>query len=254
MDRNVDSDWYKKVFTIESLDMPWAERIVEEAQAIIDMLSLSGSEIILDLACGFGHHAMELARQGYKVVGVDIAKDLIDYAAAEAARRELTVDFICSDLRDLNRGQSFDIVLSLFDGAIGYFETEEENLKTFSILASSLKPGGRHLMQIPNPEYARKHFPCRTWCAGKKMVEIMEYDWDEAARLIYASTQPVVYGEVFAGLSPIKTRQRAYDQEELATILSAFGMTIDRVSSLFDKNAPVSDRCDYMSVVSRKTH
>jgi 2-polyprenyl-3-methyl-5-hydroxy-6-metoxy-1,4-benzoquinol methylase len=252
MDRNVDHDWYKKVFTIESLDMPWAEQIVEETQVVIDMVGLSGGETILDLACGFGHHAMELARQGYRVVGVDIARDFIDYAVQEAARRELAVDFICSDLRELDIGQSFDVVLSLFDGAIGYFESERENLKTFSVIASYLNSGGKHLMQIPNPEYARKHFPCRTWCAGKKMLEIMEYDWDEADRQIYASTQAVVYGEVFAGLSPIKTRQRAYDLEELEALLSSVDMTIDKVTSLMDKSVPVSDRCEYISVVSHK--
>src|SRR5687767_9352792 len=107
MDRDVDHDWYKTAFTAESIDMPWAESIVEETQVVIDMLDLSGGETILDLACGFGHHAMELARQGYRVVGVDIAKEFIDYAVAESARRKLAVEFICADLRDVHLGRTF---------------------------------------------------------------------------------------------------------------------------------------------------
>lgn len=252
MNRQVDPQWYLKVFTADVLDMPWGEGIEEETQVVVDMLDLTGNETILDLACGFGHHALELARRGFRVVGVDVSQELIDYAKARALQKGIDVEFICADLRSLSIDHKFEVVLSLFDGAIGYFETEEENLKTFSVISSFLRPGGKHLMQIPNPEYARKKYPRRTWCEGSKMIELLEYDWDEAQHFIYATTQPLRYGEVFHGLDPIRTRQRAYELSELHSILASEKIKILYVYSLLDKNMPASDDCDYISVVSVK--
>lgn len=252
MNRQVDPKWYEKVFTADILDMPWAEGIVGETQVVLDMLEAPAKGTVLDLACGFGHHALELARRGYEVTGVDLSHELVEHAVSEAERRNLRVELLCADLRGLRLGRTFDVVLSLFDGAIGYFETEEENLETFAVISAHLKSGGRHLMQVPNPDYARKHYPQRTWSAGSKMLEVLEYDWDEVERVMYASTQPISYGEVFPGMAPIETRQRVYELDELEAILASNGMRISKVYSLLDAAVPASDDCDYMSVISRK--
>lgn len=249
MDRNVDPQWYRTAFPLEILDMPWMERIVEETKVVVEMLELEGGETVLDLACGCGHHAMELALKGHHVVGVDLSEPLIRYAQGEAERRGLAVEFVCADIRDLRLDERFDVVLSLFDGAIGYFETDEENLKTFAAISRALKQGGKHLMQIPNADYARKNFPMRTWYRGSKMVELLEYDWDEDARLIYASTQPARYGEVFRD-APVRARQRVYDLPELHAVLTHEGMRVLRVHSVLSKDAPLDDACEYLSVVS----
>jgi 2-polyprenyl-3-methyl-5-hydroxy-6-metoxy-1,4-benzoquinol methylase len=52
--------------------MSWVEHTKDEIDFIIDIMNLSGTERILDLACGFGRHAIELSRRGFLVVGVDI--------------------------------------------------------------------------------------------------------------------------------------------------------------------------------------
>ena len=51
------------------------------------------------------------------------------------------------------------MVLNLADGAVGYLETEEENLKIFDVISKALKPGGKHFMDICNAEFAELHFP-----------------------------------------------------------------------------------------------
>ena len=47
---------------------------------MIDQLKLQGNEKILDLACGYGRHSLELARRGYDVTGIDITSEYIEYA------------------------------------------------------------------------------------------------------------------------------------------------------------------------------
>ncbi|WP_371380445.1 hypothetical protein [Sporomusa aerivorans] len=52
------------------------------------------------------------------------------------------------------------------NGAIGYLENDEENLKIFDVIANALKKNGKHFMNICNAEHAEMHFPKRYWDIG----------------------------------------------------------------------------------------
>lgn len=62
---------------------------------------------VLDAGCGTGRVAIELARHGIDVVGVDISASMI----AEAHRQDPAVEFIEQDLTTLDLGRTFAIVL-----------------------------------------------------------------------------------------------------------------------------------------------
>ncbi len=77
-----------------------------------------------------------------------------------------------ADLRQLDFEDEFDLVLSLNDGAVGYFETDEENSRTFEVVATALRSGGAHLMQLPNVLHAERTCRPRSWIAGEEKVEL----------------------------------------------------------------------------------
>ena len=68
--KSMKKDWYKKVWTMDIQNMSWIEDIKNEVDFLIDQLKLQGNEKILDLACGYGRHSLELARRGYDVTGI----------------------------------------------------------------------------------------------------------------------------------------------------------------------------------------
>ena len=72
MPENVDPRWYRKIWTLDLQDASWAGATAGEVNFIVEVLELASGQRILDLACGFGRHALELARRGWAVVGVDI--------------------------------------------------------------------------------------------------------------------------------------------------------------------------------------
>jgi SAM-dependent methyltransferase len=222
----VPPDWYRSGFPPITAAMPWADRTEAEVDRAIMMLRPEGGERVLDLACGIGRHSLELRRRGFEVVGVDISPDLLEMAERSAAEENLEVSFMQADLRELDLRDEFDLVLSLNDGAVGYFETDEENRRTFEVVARALRVGGGHLMQLPNVLHAEKNLPLKSWIVGESTLELSDHHWNAEDRYIEGSTVPIRIGEVFEKYEEIPFRQRLYTVEELAEIYGSVGMRL----------------------------
>jgi|SRR6476619_337337 len=227
----VPPDWYRSGFPPITAAMPWADRTQAEVDRAIMMLRPEGGERVLDLACGIGRHGRELCRRGFEVVGVDISGELLEIAAGEADLERLDkIEFIEADLRELELRDEFDIVLSLNDGAVGYFETDAENYRTFEVISQALRAGGGHLLQLPNVLHAEKNLPKKSWIVGESTLELSDHHWNAEDRYIEGSTVPIRLGEVFEKYEEIPFRQRLYTVEELAEIYDSVGM---RLASTF---------------------
>jgi SAM-dependent methyltransferase len=224
----IPQDWYATAFDGATAKMAWTERTDAEVNRALTMLRPNGGERILDLACGTGRHSLALARQGFSVVGSEISSELIAIAREDAASQGLEATFLEGDLRELEFEGEFDIVLNLNDGAVGYFETDEENHRTFEVIARALKPGGRNLIQVPNILYARARLPQRSWIPSENMVELVEHRWSKKDSYLEGAMIPLRFGEELEGLNGIEFRQRLYTIDELREIYASVGMTLER--------------------------
>ncbi|MDF2944187.1 MAG: hypothetical protein K0S01_3045 [Herbinix sp.] len=232
-------DWYKNIWTLNIKNQSWVEDTENQVDFIIKTLGLSGKECILDLACGFGRHSLAFARKGYSVVGVDITKDFIDDAIKTADKEFLSAKFINSDIRDVNFENEFDVVLNLADGAIGYLENEEENLKIFDVIFRALKPGGKHFMDVCNAEHAEHYFPKRCWDIGEKALALSVLEWDKESRRMLYGGYDIPYGEPARKPEiPLGDPTRLYSIDELDVILRKRSMKIiDTYSNYYGKEA-----------------
>jgi SAM-dependent methyltransferase len=222
----IPDDWYATAFDARSAGMAWTDRTAPEVDRVAKILQPQGNERVLDLACGSGRHSLELRRRGFPVVGADISPDLIEIARRDAAGEDLDVDFVLSDLRDLDFDSEFDLVLNLNDGAIGYLESDEENLRTFAVISRSLKPGGRNLIQLPNVLYAKERLPQRSWIPASDMIELVEHRWDKKARRMEGKMVAARFGEALEDLDGIEFSQRLYSVDELRQIYAEVGMEL----------------------------
>lgn len=230
LQEEIPQDWYATAFDGMSAEMAWTERTESEIRRALTMLRPQGGERILDLACGTGRHSLELVRQGFSVVGVEISPELVEIARKSAEEQGLEATFIEGDLRKLDFEDEFDIVLNLNDGAIGYFETDEENHRTFEVISRSLRQGGWNLIQVPNFLYARARLPQRSWIPSSGMVELVEHRWNKKERYMEGAMIPLRFGETLENLDKrIEFRQRLYDVGELREIYASVGMSLDRV-------------------------
>lgn len=250
----VPRDWYRSAFPVShTVSRPWAEQTESEIDRVLAMLRPPEGARVVDLACGTGRHSIELAKRGFEVVGVDIAPDLLEVAAGEADLKSVdNVSFLQRDMRELEFDAEFDVVLNLNDGAIGYFETEEENRRSFEVIAAALRPGGSNLLQLPNVLYAETHLPQKTWIAGEGMVELIDHHWESRTRYLEGSTTPILVGEPFEGVDPIPFRQRLYSVDELTEIYASVGMELSGVFRGNGKPRPPKDSQFEVFVSGRK--
>lgn len=79
---------------------PWE---IGRPQQVLTSLVSEGvfASPVLDVGCGTGEHALELARSGLEVVAVDTSPTAIEAARSKAARRGLDVEFTVADAYDL---------------------------------------------------------------------------------------------------------------------------------------------------------
>ena len=233
-----DPDWYKKIWTLDVKNMSWVEDTEHQVDFIITALGLCGTERILDLACGYGRHAISFARRNFTVVGVDITKAYIDDAILSTKGVLPNIEFIHSDIRDADFNSEFDVVLNLADGAIGYLENDEENLKIFDVISRALKPGGRHFMDVCNAEHAEAYFPKRSWAIGDKEFSFSEFEWDSQKRTMLYGGGGFTYGETAKKPERLEGNPtRLYSIDELNMIFSERNMRIVDTFSDYDGKA-----------------
>lgn len=228
LQEEIPQDWYATAFDGTTAEMAWTERTEGEINRALTMLRPEGGERILDLACGTGRHSLELVRRGFSVVGCEISPELVEIARKDADAEGLEATFVEGDLRELDFEEEFDIVLNLNDGAVGYFETDEENHRTFEVISHALKSGGQNLIQVPNVLYARARLPQRSWIPSDNMVELVEHRWNKKDRYMEGAMIPLRFGEVLEGLKGIEFRQRLYTVDELREVYASVGMTLAR--------------------------
>lgn len=131
-----------------------AERTGRECDYIIEHGQLKAPQRILDLACGHGRHANYFARRGFSVVGVDINKQFIELARAEALKDNLAVEFLEEDILKMNYDGVFDAAILLFN-TLGFFD-KTDCRKLFQKIGLALKPGGRAFIDTRNRDQVLK--------------------------------------------------------------------------------------------------
>src|ERR1700736_6730532 len=112
-----DSEWWRSWFGpgyLALYDDYLAERTPVEIDRLEALLALRPPLRILDLPCGQGRHAIELARRGYDVTGVDLSPYMLGVAKARAAAGGVRVRWWLGDMRQPIAGETFGLVINLF--------------------------------------------------------------------------------------------------------------------------------------------
>lgn len=118
-----------------------------EAEFVGDLLArhAPGAQRLLELGSGTGRHAIELASNGFSLLGVERSAEMLECAQERAAQASSdirdNIEFIQGDIRDIQLDQTFDAVIALFH-VVSYQTSAEDLRATFATAQAHLKPGG----------------------------------------------------------------------------------------------------------------
>ncbi|MEN6566503.1 MAG: class I SAM-dependent methyltransferase [Veillonellales bacterium] len=202
----------------------------QEIKFITTVLDLPPQAAILDLYCGYGRHAIELAKRGYNVIGMDATQAFLDMASQKAREENVNIVFRQCDMRELDYTRKFHAVINMF-AAFGYF-SDKENQMVLQRIANSLKDEGLFLIDLLNRDWMVRNNLNRYWrepngdCVLSYKVELVDG---------IATMKRQLINQITGAKTQYEFTLRAYSLTEMASILQQSGFQIQTTYGGFDK-------------------
>ncbi len=183
-------EWFER----EEYFLIYSHRNEREAQQIVDFIVASGhinqGALVLDAGCGYGRISKWLVKSGFRVVGVDLSKQMINHARKNMPQ----AIFIQHDLRFPYWDNLFDCAISIFS-SFGYWEDDLHNLAMLESIARAMRNGGLFVLDYLNPHYVKKNlipeetlhiedktFNIKRWIANNMVYK--EISWTEGNKTL----------------------------------------------------------------------
>jgi ubiquinone/menaquinone biosynthesis C-methylase UbiE len=196
-------------------DNVFTENTVNEVDFLLEELELKAGDSVLDVGCGTGRHAIELAKRGYAVTGLDLSAEMLAKAATKAEAENVKVEWVHADATKFAFPGRFDVAICLCEGALGLLGQSDDPIdQPLAILCNisrSLKPGAKAVFTVLNAAAMLRKYHNKDVAEGRfdpiTMVESSDYPPQE-------------------GLPPIAVRERAFVPTELRLLFQIAGMCV----------------------------
>ncbi len=111
---------------------------------------------ILELGCGTGRVLLPLARQGYRITGVDLSRPMLEVARSKVAAEGLSGQVILSrqDMREMELDDRFNLAFAAINSFMHLLSTDDQ-LAALARIRHHLNPGGLLILDLFNPDLSR---------------------------------------------------------------------------------------------------
>lgn len=101
----------------------------------------------LDLACGTGNVAVEVASYFKNIYAVDLSDEMLNIAFDKFKKNKIKAKVICQNMCELSLNKKFDLITSVLDST-NYITEEEDLIKYFSNVYDHLKENGMFIFDV----------------------------------------------------------------------------------------------------------
>ena len=196
-------------------DNVFTKNTVHEVDFLLGELLIPPGGAVLDVGCGTGRHAIELAKRGYVVTGLDLSSEMLSRAADKAKAENVRVEWVRSNATQFIFPGRYDAAVCLCEGAFGLLDQSDDPIdQPMSILCNisrSLKPQAKAVFTVLNGAALLRRHQNRDVAEGRfdplSMVESSELAPRE-------------------GLPEVAVRERAFVPTELLLLFRIAGMSV----------------------------
>ena len=235
-----------KIYTCLSrvYDLGWGDfskRYVSLINRLLQEYNISQARI-LDIACGTGTLAIELARNGHIVQGIDISPEMIREAKHKSNRLP-KLSFKVADMTSFQVKGKFNLVTCTFD-SINYLININDLKKALNHIANLLIPKGLFVFDSNTSRLYRNYHQevLKRTLGGQSFIQHCIYD---------PLSNEAITEFSFADGNTERHRQRPYNYKELYPIMYSTGLKITKVFSWFD-GRPYSSKTEKMFCIVEK--
>jgi 2-polyprenyl-3-methyl-5-hydroxy-6-metoxy-1,4-benzoquinol methylase len=155
-ERDEGTDW-RRFFDAHAAryeENAFTQFTIEEVDFLLALFALPPKAKILDMGCGTGRHAIELARRGFEVTGVDFSLGMLHEAERRAQEAGVALRLVHEDATRFRTKERYDLGICLCEGGFGLIgagdDPEEHDQAILVSIAEALRPGAPFLLTALN--------------------------------------------------------------------------------------------------------
>ena len=122
-----------------------AKKQIDAFEAIIKKFSKIRVKRFLDVACGPSLQLRELARRGYKAVGLDASPEMLAYLSDRAKEERLRIETVQADMCAFRLKPKADFAFVMMGSLVT--DSDEKLMSHLDSVAGALKSGGLYFIQ-----------------------------------------------------------------------------------------------------------
>jgi SAM-dependent methyltransferase len=210
---------------------------------------LDGPGSVLEMACGSGRITLGLAREGHRVLAMDVAPAMLERARGRMRRAGRVtrdrVSLVRADMRRFAFTRRFPLVVSAFN-SLEHLYTRVELAACLACVRDHLEPGGHLVFDVQNPDLRwLSRDPAKRWArtrfthpgTGERMIYSTNHIYDPVSQVVVIR---LYYQRLGADGRPrgretvVTLSQRKYFPAELEALVTAAGLRVERRFGDFD--------------------
>lgn len=230
----------------------------------VAMLAAEWGDPLLELGCGTGRVLAPLAAAGHDITGIDISPALLAQAAEKLARHgRASAQLVEADLRTFDLPRKDYAFAFCVSNTLMHLTTPDDQLATLCNVAHHLRPGGRLLLDLFNPDLPRLLAVdglmelADRWQDQSSGAEVLKWSVRRLNLAEQLQETIFIYEELFPDgrtqrtTCPFTLRFLWCNEAEL--MLRLAGLAVEEVWGDFEAT-PYADGCDHLILIARKSN
>lgn len=178
------------------------------------------TKTILDIGCGTGRHAIELARRGYSITGIDLSASQLERARQKAKETGVRIKLLQLNACSLPFKNEFDFAIMLCEGGFSLQETDVLNFKILESAERALRSPGKLIFSALNALYPLYHNLKDFLNRGPSGVKTDRCTFDPMTFRDYST---ITFTDDDGKTATLQTDERYYAPSEISWYLASLG-------------------------------